>query len=152
MAVQMKPDSPIKAAISVSGQCRLLRMSRSQFYFHVKRGTFHAPLYLASNNRPYFTASMAEDNIKAREIGVGVNGEYILFYERVATGTKAESTKPKDDLTGLLEGLKASGLKTMTPEQVEAALTVCFPGGTSGQNENSVLTVVFKHLKRSGVV
>ena len=84
MSVAMKPESPIKAAVSVSQMCRLFRppMSRSQFYRHAKRKTFHAPLYLASNKRPYFTASMVEDNVRARETGIGVNGEYVLFYER----------------------------------------------------------------------
>ncbi len=154
MSVAMKPESPLKAAVSVSAMCRLFRppMSRSQLYWHIKRGTFHAPLYLASNNRPYFTASMVEDNVRARETGIGVNGEYVLFYERLATGPKAEGTKPKSDHAGLLDGLKASGLKTVTREQVEAAMAACYPNGTSGQNENSVLTVVFRHLKRSGIV
>ena len=152
MSVVMKPESPIKAAVSVSWLCRRLSMSRSQFYFHVKRGTFHAPLYLASNNRPYFTASMVEDNVRARDTGIGVNGEYVLFYERLATGPKTEGTKPKTDHAGLLDGLKASGLKTVTREQVEAAMAACYPNGTTSQNENSVLTVVFRHLKRSGIV
>ena len=154
MSVAMKDESPIKAAVSVSQMCRLFRppMSRSQFYWHAKRKTFHAPLYLASNKRPYFTASMVEDNVRARETGIGVNGEYVLFYERLATGPKTEGTKPKADHAGLLDGLKASGLKTVTREQVEAAMAFCYPNGTTSQNENSVLTVVFRHLKRSGVV
>lgn len=67
MGVAMKPEIPLKAAVSVSWLCRQLSMSRSQFYFHVKRGTFHAPLRLASNQRPYYTASMVEDIVKARK-------------------------------------------------------------------------------------
>jgi hypothetical protein len=39
-------------------------------------------LRLPSNQRPYYTASMVEDIIKARETGVGVNGEFVIFYER----------------------------------------------------------------------
>ena len=149
MAVQMKPETPLKAAVSVSTQCRLLRMSRSQFYWHVKRGTFHAPLYLASNKRPYFTASMVEDNLRARETGVGVNNEYVIFYERLPTGTKT-SAKTKVDHSGLLEGLRKLGLSEVTTEQIEAALAVCFPKGTISQDEADVLRTVFRHLKRSG--
>src|ERR1700704_6200756 len=92
MAVQMKTETPLKAAVSVASMCRLLKMSRSQFYWHVKRGTFHAPQYLASNKRPYFTASMVEDNLRARESGLSVSGEFVIFYERLP---KAEGTKPK---------------------------------------------------------
>ncbi len=151
MPVQISPETSVKAAVSVSSQCRLLKMSRSQFYWHVKRGTFHAPLYLASNKRPYFTASMVEDNLRAKETGIAVSGEFVIFYERLATSTKAESKKPKANHIVLLEGLRASGLKEVTAEQVEAALVTCFPTGTTGKDDNAVLTVVFRHLKRAGV-
>jgi len=147
MVVPNKTDSALKAAVSVSSQCRLLKMSRSQFYWHVKRGTFHAPLYLASNKRPYFTASMVEDNLRARETGVGVNGEYVIFYERQP---KSEGKKPRADYSALLSGLGSLGLNGVTTEQLEAALAACFPKGTSGQDEANVLRVVFRHLKRSG--
>jgi hypothetical protein len=149
MTVPTKPETPLKAAVSISGQCRLLKMSRSQFYWHVKRGTFHAPLYLASNKRPYFTASMVEDNLRVRETGVGVNKEFVIFYERQPVATKAEGTKPKVDHSGLLAGLGTLGL-VVTTAQVDAALTACFPKGTNGQDETNVLRVVFRHLKRSG--
>ena len=92
MTATTKLENPMKAAISVSSLCRILQMSRSQYYFHAKRGTFHVPLYLASNNRPYFTASMVEDNLKARETGVGVNGEYVIFYERREVVAKNDQT------------------------------------------------------------
>ncbi len=150
MTVQQKFDNPMKAAVSVSSVCRLLKMSRSQFYFHVRRGTFHAPLRLPSNQRPYFTASMVEDIIKARETGIGVNNEFVLFYERQPTGTKTENKQPKADHTALVEGLSLLGLTSVTTEQVEAALIACFPKGTSGQDEAALLRTVFRHLKRAG--
>jgi predicted DNA-binding transcriptional regulator AlpA len=146
MGVAMKPESPLKAAVSVSWLCRQLSMSRSQFYFHVKRGTFHAPLRLASNQRPYYTASMVEDIVKARETGVGVNGEYVLFYEKQVK----DAVTPKADLSSLLEGVRRLGIAEVTAAQVEAALAVCFPKGTTGQDEANVLRVVFRHLKRAG--
>lgn len=147
MAVQQKLENPMKAAVSVSSVCRLIAMSRSQFYFHVRRGTFSTPLRLPSNQRPYYTASMVEDIIKARETGIGVNGEFVLFYDRQP---KAEVKDAKPDHTALLEGLAALGLTSTTAHQVEAALAVCFPKGTSGHDEANVLRVVFRHLKRAG--
>lgn len=151
MGVVMKSENPLKAAVSVSAMCRLLKMSRSQFYWHVAKGTFHAPLYLASNKRPYFTASMVEDNLRARESGVTVSGEYVIFYERQPTDAKATEKRGKSDYSSLIDGLKALGLSTVTNEQVEAALAACFINGTTGQDEANVLRVVFRHLKRSGV-
>ena len=139
MGVESKPENPMKAAVSVSSLCRLLKMSRSQFYFHVKRGTFHAPLRLPSNQRPYYTASMVEDILKARETGVGVNGEFVIWYERQPPGMKAEPKQPKADLTALLEGLERLGLRNVTEEQVESALVACYPKGTVGHDEAIVL-------------
>jgi predicted DNA-binding transcriptional regulator AlpA len=149
MAVPNKTDSPMKAALSVSAMCRLLKMSRSQFYWHVKRGTFHAPLYLASNKRPYFTASMVEDNLRARQSGVTVSGEYVIFYDRLPSSTSGDGKKAKAEISSLLEGLKKLPLHEVTPEQVRQALAVCFPQGTTGHDETAVLTAVFRHLKRS---
>ena len=151
MTVQTKVETPLKAVVSVVSMCRLLKMSRSQFYFHAKRGTFHAPLYLASNNRPYFTAAMVEDNLRARETGVGVNGEYVIFYERQPASAKPDGKKPKANHSALLEGLRSLGLAAVTAEDVDAALTVCFPQGIGGADEVTVLRGVFRHLKRSGI-
>ena len=78
MTVRTMSDDRIKAAIRCRARCRLLKMSRSQFYAHVRKGTFHAPLKLP-NGRPYYNASMVEDNLKAREMGIGVNGGYRHF-------------------------------------------------------------------------
>jgi len=150
MSVEPTTENPMKAAISVSSLCRLLRMSRSQFYFHVKKGTFHVPLRLPSNNRPYYTASMVEDIIKARETGLGVNGEFVIWYERQPPYTKAEPRMPRPDHSGLLEGLALLGLNNVTEEQVEAALALCFRKGATGLDEASVLRTIFRHLKRSG--
>ena len=151
MTATIKLENPMKAAISVSSLCRLMNMSRSQYYFHAKRGTFHSPLYLASNNRPYFTASMVEDNLKARETGVGVNGEYVIFYERREAAAKNEPTKPVIDVESLVDGLKTLGLNAVTAAQVEAAVKASFPNGTEGQEESNILRTVFRFLKRSGV-
>ena len=145
MAVQMKHEIPMKAVVSVAGMCRLLRMSRSQFYWHVRRGTFHAPLYMTSNKRPYFTASMVEDNLRARETGVGVNQEYVIFYER----RQASEKKTRHNHSLLVDGLKKLGLEGITVEQVETAMAACFPNGTSGQDETAVLRTIFRHLKRT---
>lgn len=145
----MPSENRVKGATSVAEMCRLLGMSRSQFYLHVKRGTFHEPQRLG-NGRPYFTASQVEDNIRARDLGVGVNGEYVLFYERK---TKVESAvaedKPKADISGLVQGLKSLGL-TVTTQQAEASVAVCYPKGTAGIEETDILRTVFRHLKRSG--
>ena len=153
MNVRTMSEDRIKAAISVSSQCKLLKMSRSQFYWHVKRGTFHAPLKLP-NGRPYYNASMVEDNLKAREMGIGVSGEYVIFYERAEPGSAGPTkpaAKPKANYTDVIESLQSLGLTGLTVAVVEKAVAECFPKGTADQDEPNILRTVFRHLKRSGV-
>ncbi len=151
MSVKSLIDNQPKAAITVSKMCSLLSMSRSQFYWHVKKGTFHAPLRL-TNGRPYFNASQVEDNLKARELGIGVNGEYVLFYERTDEPAKPrESPQPKVDHAELLDGLQSLGLTSVTTKQVADAVAQCYPKGTCNIDDNDILRTVFRHLKRAGV-
>ena len=147
--VSMNENKP-KAAITVSKMCLLLAMSRSQFYWHVRKGTFHTPLKL-TNGRPYFNASQVEDNLKAKELGIGVNGDYVLFYQRDET-PKASAPKPKQDYSALIEGLSALGLSGLSTSHVAVAVEQCFPNGTASEDENNTLRTVFRHLKRAGSV
>lgn len=151
MSAKTMTDDRIKAAISVSKMCSMIGMSRSQFYAHVRKGTFHAPLKLA-NGRPYYNASMVEDIRKAREMGIGVNGEYVIFYERTveAPRTPVAPTKPKADYSDLLDSLQALGLGGLTLAVVEKAVTDCYPKGTTDVDEQDVLRTVFRHIKRAG--
>ena len=151
MSVKTVAEDRLKAAISVSKMCQILAMSRSQFYWHVRKGTFHVPLKLP-NGRPYYNASMVEDNLKAREIGIGVNGAFVIFYERDHDAPKKPAvTKPKADYTDLMESLQSLGLSGVTTAQVEKAVAECFPKGMVGQDDQHILRTVFRHLKRAGV-
>jgi len=151
MSVRTMNDNSPKAAISVSKMCQLLSMSRSQFYWHVRKGTFHAPLKLP-NGRPYYNASMVEDNLKARDMGIGVNGVFVIFYERTGdTAAKpAAPPKLKTDYSDLMSSLQALGLVGLTTAIVEKAVCECYPKGTTSQDEQDILRTVFRHLKRSG--
>jgi predicted DNA-binding transcriptional regulator AlpA len=154
MSIKTMSDDRIKAAISSSQMARLLKMSRSQFYTHIRKGTFHSPLKLP-NGRPYYNASMVEDNLKAREMGVGVNGQYVIFYERgepSGTGPIKPTAKPKVDCTELIDTLSSLGLTGLTVAVVEKAVTECYPKGTEGHDEHDILRTVFRHVKRSGTV
>jgi len=151
MNVNTMNESRPRAAIKVSRICSQLELSRSKFYWHVKRGTFHAPLRL-SNGRPYFNASQVEDNLKARELGIGVNGEFVIFYEKSETPPKPKATPAsKADYTALLENLQALGLNGLTTKQVDDAVIACYPKGTTGEDENDILRTIFRHLKRTGI-
>lgn len=151
MSVIAMSDDRLKAAISVSKMCAMIGMSRSQFYAHVRKGTFHSPLKLA-NGRPYYNASMVEDILKARDMGIGVNGEYVIFYERAGENAPkpVAPPKPKADYSDLLSSLQALGLGGLTMAVVEKAVADCYPKGTTGVDEQDILRTVFRHIKRAG--
>ena len=150
MSVRNMNENSLKAAISVSTMCKLLSMSRSQFYWHVRKGTFHSPLKLP-NGRPYYNASMVEDNLKARDMGIAVSGVFVIFYERTSdTPSKPAAPKSKMDYSDLMNSLQALGLSGLTTAIVEKAVSECYPKGTTNQDEQDILRTVFRHLKRSG--
>jgi hypothetical protein len=145
-------QNAIKAVVSVSEMCRQLNLSRSQYYLLAKKGVFHKPLYLENNKRPYFTASMVEDNLKVRETSIGVNGEYVLFYQSRTEAKNDTKPKPKEKQKhkGLLASLKQLGLDT-TIDQVEDAVSANFPRGIEGIDQSNILRTVFRHLKNRNV-
>jgi hypothetical protein len=96
---------------------------------------------------------MVEDNVKVKEMGIGVNGQFVIFYERSEPGRSGPTrpaVKPRVDYTDLIESLQSLGLTGLTTALVESALAECFPKGMGGQEEHDVLRRVFRHLKRSG--
>lgn len=143
------PHKPQKAAISVAEMCRLLEISRSQYYWHVERATFHPPVYMIKNKRPYFTAEMAQQNIEAKETSIGVHGQYVIFYAKRAPASPGAPKGGKANHSRLVTSLKSLGLEKVTSELVEAAMRSCFPDGAAGQEEAHVIRTIFRHLKRS---
>ena len=148
-----------KAVISLAEMCRQLEMSRSHFYWHLKRGNFHQPLKLACNGRPYYTADMAQENLQVKETGINVSGEYVVFYERRPdvqrrpTLSAPRPPRPKPARQPEPDSSLAAGLRSLnvhvTSDQIKAALAACFPNGPQGEDEANVLRTVFKYFKRA---
>ena len=137
----MKSNTPT-TIITIAGMCRLLKMSRSQFYIHLREGHFHKPL-LNQKNRPFYTPEMATENLKVRSTGIGINGEYVLFYERLIV----PASKPeKPDYSSLVHGLSALGID-VTMDQLEAAIKHCFAEKSIDSSDTKVLRTIFRHFK-----
>lgn len=139
----MKPKIVPTTVVSVAGMCRLLNMSRAQFYIHLKRGNFHKPL-LNQKNSPFYTPEMAAENLKVRATGIGVNGEYVLFYERLVV---PEIKPEKPDYSPLIDGLAALGM-SVTDEQLKTAIKQCFSEKRIDPSDTKILRQIFQHLKR----
>lgn len=138
-----------KAAVSVSEMATMCSLSRARFYDLIERGVFLQPVYSLATRRPFYTSEMQEQNLTARQAGIGCNGEFVLFYERrqgdaakPASRTAAAAGRP----AGLMEALRSLGL-SVTTAQVEEAVRSCFPNGTGDVPEADVLRAVNRRLR-----
>jgi hypothetical protein len=143
-------NSRLKAAVSVSEMAKLLSLSRASLYAYIKRNVFLAPVYSVVNRRPLYTAEMQAENLAVRQTGVGVNGEYVLFYEKRNAPAAAKALPRKGQHDGLIASLKALGLDKITPAQIEEAIAANFPNGIADVDEAVVLRVLNRHLRRLG--
>ena len=156
MNVSNPSNSRLKAAISVSEMARLVRLSRASFYAYMQRGVFLKPIYCTRTRRPFFTEELQRQNIQVRQTQKGINGEYVLFYERRQqtsdrrAGRRLQSrSNGKDD--HLISQLQALGVEATTAK-VEQAMAECFPDGTGDADEGAVLRALNRHLRGSNVV
>jgi hypothetical protein len=145
----------VRAVVSVSGMARAVGLSRSRFWDHVRRGTFCKPEYSPTTKRPFYTAEAQEAIITARETGIGCNGEYVVFYERSAVRTPPEQMPTRNGIgdttvhhgSDLATRLCEVGL-VVTADQVQEAIAICFPNGTTGHGETAVLRAINRYLRR----
>jgi hypothetical protein len=155
----MNADNDAKAIVSVAEMARMVGLSRTRFY-QLVGSAFPWPIYNCKTRRPFFTEEMQEVCLAVRRRNCGIDGKAVLFYarrfgDRTPTAkprAKTKATKPSKNPNGqmveLVEGLRCLGLTTVNAKQVESALKKCFPNGTSGADDGSVLRAVFLCIKR----
>jgi len=152
MSAQQPSSFRRKAAVSVVEMCRMVALSKTSFYSHVKKGVFPWPLYSVTNRRPFYTSDMQEEILTTRQTGLTPAGAYVLFYERrepklAPTKTPSRRTASKE----VMEGLKSLGMTNVTPQQVEEAIAACFPDPGLHIEDTVLLRSVYRQLRRSGL-
>ena len=142
-----------KAVVSVAEMARMVGLSRQRFY-QLMGSTFPYPLYDAKSRRPYYTEEMQQVCLEVRRRNCGIDGKAVMFY---CTGhrhrnrkvvTKRKRPVRKNEYAGIIDGLAALGLPSITDSQVASAIKQLFPAGIDGLDDGEVLRAVFLHLKR----
>jgi hypothetical protein len=144
----------MKAAICIRAMAASCGLSRQRFMQLVKAGVFPTPLYDVTTKRPFYTEDMQAQCLEVRKRNVGVNGKVVMFYaRRSATMTTTPKTKKpafkptgSDCHAGIVDGLKALGLVTVTTAQIAEAVGQIFPQGTATVDPREVIRAVFVHL------
>jgi predicted DNA-binding transcriptional regulator AlpA len=146
----------VRAAVSVSQMAKMLGLSRSRFYELMTKGVFLTPIYSIATKRAFFPREMQERNLQVRVEQLGINGEFVLFQERrpaPQVEQSARSPRRRDGrAAALVQGLKSLGIETADAAVVDRALAACYPQGTNGTDETTILRTVFRYLRRSGTV
>lgn len=155
MPVANMTNSRLKAAVSVTEMAKMVGLSRARFYDLMTAGVFVPPVYSLTRRRPFFAAAMQQQNLEVRQTQRGVNGEYIIFYDKQSSAHNGRSTTSRSPGRNrsnghgdLINGLRSLGLET-TQDQVDQAVRTCYPSGTNGTPETEVLRTIFRHLRRT---
>ena len=150
----MPENARVKAAVSVSEMAKMVGLSRARFYELIERGVFTRPVHALTTKRPFFTAELQQVNLEVRQSQQGLNGEFVLFYQRQEQGRarravrRSRQSSRHGEHADLIHGLRSLGIDP-TAAEVAQAIESCFPGGTNGTDQSTVLRDVFRHLRCS---
>jgi len=139
-----------KVICSVSEMAKRLEMSRARFYQLIQAGVLPPPIYDVRTRRPFYDLDGQEQCLRVRSTGLGVNGQYVLFYtprRKPQNGSGKKKSKKPTRYPNLVETLNLMGLEA-SDEQVEMALNELYPKGTDGQDPGLVIREIFRFLKK----
>jgi hypothetical protein len=144
-----------KAAVSVTEMARMCGLSRARFYQLLGDGVFPKPSQDPSSKRPYYDEEAQRSCLEVRRRNVGINGKVVIFYSSrhpLSGQTKKAAKpvakpKPTNQFAEIIDSLACLGMSA-TSQQVEAAVTECFPDGIQTLDSGEVVRAVFLCLKR----
>jgi len=147
----MKPKNQhTKVICSVSEMAKSLELSRARFYQLIQAGVLPTPIYDLRTKRPFYNLEGQEKCLEVRSTGLGVNGQYVLFYAPRRKPQNCPGKKKQKKLTrhpDLVETLNLMGLDA-SDEQMEEAIRTLYPQGTNGQDPGVVIREIFRFLKK----
>lgn len=152
MPSNQSTNPQLRGAVSVSQMAKLVGLSRARFYDLVASGTFLPPIYSVRSRRPMYTADIQDANLAVRQSNIGVDGEYVVFYDTNTdrqsnrTPRRRSGSSPSGPAASLVRQLGGLGLR-VTADQVEAALAAVYPNGVEAESDSDVLRAVYRHLR-----
>jgi len=140
---------PTKAVVSTVEMASMVGLSKSRFYALVQAGIFPQAITHKACKRPVFDLNLQEQCLEIRRIGIGANGQPVLFNRKRKTTAKKPRQgrqEASSEHSEMIEALKSLGLSA-TAAAVQGALDELYPDGCSGVEEGEVVRSVFLHLQ-----
>ena len=157
-----KAPTNIRQATSVTEMARLVRLSRSRFYQLMDLGIFPQPMRHPRTKRPYFDHEQQAQCEAVRASGRGVNGEPVLFATMLRRSKKSEDVvkrpteQPRPDespvVDEIVHGLVGLGMPAVSRDSIKAALVESYPNGYADVDAPTLLTTVYRWLRRREAV
>lgn len=147
-----------RAAYSVVQTAKLCSLSRARFYDLINCGAMPPPVYDLRTRRPLYTAELAAACVEVRETNVGIDGRYVMFYERRTptpvvppppTTQQARRRQPAPDplMQEMVEALRVMGV-TAQQEQIGEAVGRRCPDGLTEPSFERDLLGLYGDLRR----
>lgn len=140
--------------MTVAEMARMVGLSRARFY-QLQGSAFPPPIYNIVTRRPVYPEELQTICLEVRRRNCGVDGKPVLFYARrhEASPPKFKRPSPRPApkhhcYDEIMDGLRALGLISITPVQVENGVQELFPSGVAGASPAEVVRKVFLHLQR----
>jgi hypothetical protein len=129
----------------------MVGLSRQRLY-QLQGTTFPYPLYDVKTRRPFYPHDLQQVCLEVRRKNCGVDGKPVMFYCTGHRSQQQKANKPrrpakKKQYPGIIDGLAALGLPSITDSQVGEAIKQLFPRGIDGEDEAEVLRAVFLFIK-----
>jgi hypothetical protein len=139
-----------KAVVSVSEMAGMVGLSRARFYQLLQAQIFPQPIFDLRTRRPFYTKDLQDKCLTIKESGVGISGQYILFY----SPRKNDGSVPKNSVQkkgskyqDIKEALVQMGLD-VSEEQVSNTVADVFPEGIENRDQGMVLRELFRYFKK----
>jgi len=139
------------AIYSIKAVCKLLKLSRGQFWNLQKKGIFPECLEDPVTGRHYFNEELKDICIEVRKTGIGVNNCFHLFYDPRQNPGKPRHSKYSNNTTvsGYLDTLQSMGIADITIKDINAALQTLYPD-ESPSEEGVVVRDLYRYFRNSG--
>lgn len=139
-----------QAVYSITKVCKILKLSRAQFYNLQKDGVFPPCLKHEKTNRSYMDENLKNQCLEIKKTGISFDGsKFHLFYEpRKETGKPRKKHNGTNQYAVVIETLKQMGIKKISQDDINNAIAEIFPDEIPA-DEGVLIRELFKYFKNN---